>query len=183
MEKCNQVYLHPYSDQATSPRYGWMNDYLFEYSDPTKIYAMFEDINKEITLCDFGTPLIITHDSLTVRNLVVQIFANVIKVATEVFDMAKFGSTIFKKVIADNYTVRICDGCDAIIDNVNTSGKCATCFAKHKYKTTARKVERPSYEQLLTDLNVMTCVKVSAKYGVAEATIRKWIKMYEKYGE
>lgn len=45
-----------------------------------------------------------------------------------------------------------------------------------------RKIDRPSYEQLIEDLKNNTYVKVGKKYNVSDNCIRKWIKMYEKYG-
>jgi hypothetical protein len=47
-------------------------------------------------------------------------------------------------------------------------------------KTAQRKVERPSYEQLLEDLSKMCMVKVGEKYSVSDNCIRKWIIHYEK---
>lgn len=49
-------------------------------------------------------------------------------------------------------------------------------------KVSQRKVERPSYEQLLTDikeLNHNMCA-IGRKYGVSDNAIRKWIRAYEK---
>jgi very-short-patch-repair endonuclease/transposase len=43
-----------------------------------------------------------------------------------------------------------------------------------------RKVDRPSYEQLLEDLDNMSYVKVGKKYKVSDNAIRKWIKYYKK---
>ena len=43
----------------------------------------------------------------------------------------------------------------------------------------ARKTMRPSYEQLLTDLDNMSYVKVGQKYGVSDNSIRKWLKSYQ----
>jgi hypothetical protein len=42
-----------------------------------------------------------------------------------------------------------------------------------------RKVERPSLEQLLADLESMSCVAVGRKYGVSDNAIRKWLRWYE----
>jgi Zn-finger nucleic acid-binding protein len=42
-----------------------------------------------------------------------------------------------------------------------------------------RKVERPSYEQLLADLAEMSWVAVGAKYGVSDNAVRKWMRRYE----
>ena len=45
-----------------------------------------------------------------------------------------------------------------------------------------RKVERPSYEQLLLDISELGFVGTGKKYEVSDNSIRKWIKMYEKHG-
>jgi hypothetical protein len=43
-----------------------------------------------------------------------------------------------------------------------------------------RKVERPSYEQLLKDIEETNYLQTGKKYGVSDNCIRKWIKYYEK---
>ena len=43
----------------------------------------------------------------------------------------------------------------------------------------ARKVQRPSYEQLMLDLASMSFVAVGRKYGVSDNAVRKWIRWYE----
>jgi len=47
------------------------------------------------------------------------------------------------------------------------------------YKISQRKVERPSYEQLLKEIKDTNYSAVGRKYGVSDNTIRKWIKYYE----
>ena len=42
-----------------------------------------------------------------------------------------------------------------------------------------RKVERPSYAQLVTDLQSMSFVATGRKYGVSDNAVRKWIRRYE----
>jgi len=53
--------------------------------------------------------------------------------------------------------------------------RCQKCLSINR-----RKVTRPSYDQLLTEINETNFVAVGKKYGVAGNTIRKWIKFYEK---
>jgi hypothetical protein len=48
-----------------------------------------------------------------------------------------------------------------------------------KAKAGRRKVERPSYEQLLADLRELSWVAVGAKYGVSDNAVRKWLRQYE----
>ncbi|HYB30775.1 MAG TPA: hypothetical protein VEF89_29530 [Solirubrobacteraceae bacterium] len=42
-----------------------------------------------------------------------------------------------------------------------------------------RKVERPTYEQLMADVSSMSFLAVGRKYGVSDNAIRKWIRWYE----
>ncbi|MFL5859427.1 MAG: HNH endonuclease signature motif containing protein [Solirubrobacteraceae bacterium] len=43
-----------------------------------------------------------------------------------------------------------------------------------------RKVERPSYEQLLEDVRTMSFLAIGRKYGVSDNAVRKWIRWYER---
>jgi len=47
----------------------------------------------------------------------------------------------------------------------------------------SRKVERPSYEQLLREVEESSYVAVGRKYGVSDNAIRKWIVFYERERE
>jgi hypothetical protein len=42
-----------------------------------------------------------------------------------------------------------------------------------------RKVERPSYEQLMDDVQSMSFLAMGRKYGVSDKAVRKWIRWYE----
>ena len=53
------------------------------------------------------------------------------------------------------------------------SERCVECA-----RILARKVVRPSYEQLQEDMRQMSMVNVGKKYGVSDNAIRKWIKAY-----
>lgn len=53
--------------------------------------------------------------------------------------------------------------------------QCGVC-----YKKSLRKVERPPYEQLLKEIEETNYSVVGRKYEVADNTIRKWVKNYEK---
>jgi hypothetical protein len=44
-----------------------------------------------------------------------------------------------------------------------------------------RKVERPSYEQLMIDIKENGYSKTGKKYNVSDNSIRKWIKFFKKY--
>jgi hypothetical protein len=42
-----------------------------------------------------------------------------------------------------------------------------------------RKVERPSYDQLMEDVASMSFLAIGRKYGVSDNAVRKWIRWYE----
>lgn len=42
-----------------------------------------------------------------------------------------------------------------------------------------RKIERPTLEQLLKDIEDTNYVQTGKKYGVSDNSIRKWIKNYK----
>jgi hypothetical protein len=46
-----------------------------------------------------------------------------------------------------------------------------------------RKVERPSYEQLLKEIEETSYLAVGRKYGVSDNAVRKWILFYERERE
>lgn len=46
-----------------------------------------------------------------------------------------------------------------------------------------RKVERPSYEQLLAEIEESSYVAVGRKYGVSDNAVRKWVRFYERERE
>ena len=46
-----------------------------------------------------------------------------------------------------------------------------------------RRVERPSYEQLMEDVRTMSMLAVGRKYGVSDNAVRKWIRWYERGSE
>jgi len=51
---------------------------------------------------------------------------------------------------------------------------------QYKSKTKQRKVERPSYEQLLNEIEQLGYSGTGRKYGVSDNSIRKWVKYYKK---
>lgn len=51
---------------------------------------------------------------------------------------------------------------------------CLECLHKHN-----RKVERPPYEQLISEINKSSYVAVGEKYNVSDKTIKKWKLAYE----
>jgi transposase-like protein len=51
--------------------------------------------------------------------------------------------------------------------------------AAHADRPDRRRVPRPSYEQLLADLEEMSWVAVGCKHGVSDNAVRKWLRRYE----
>lgn len=52
-----------------------------------------------------------------------------------------------------------------------------------KRSISQRNVDRPDYDKLIKDVNVLGYLGTGRKYGVSDNTIRKWIKFHNKYGE
>ena len=44
----------------------------------------------------------------------------------------------------------------------------------------ARRVQRPSYEQLVREIQATSYVAVARKYGVSDNAVRKWVRQYER---
>jgi len=75
---------------------------------------------------------------------------------------------------------KLCTGCSKTIDR--RYAQCNACRIKGVYESGKfRKVERPSYEQLQSELEEMSMVQVGKKYGVSDNAIRKWLKTYQHY--
>jgi hypothetical protein len=65
--------------------------------------------------------------------------------------------------------------------------RCWGKVAAHSYRGNphpkARKVPRPSYDELKADLETMSYLAVGRKYGVSDNAIRKWLRWYERERE
>jgi hypothetical protein len=62
-------------------------------------------------------------------------------------------------------------------------GRAAATLYRGLAHPNTRKVERPSYEQLKSDLSAMSFVAVGRKYGVSDNAVRKWLRWYEHQAE
>jgi hypothetical protein len=61
------------------------------------------------------------------------------------------------------------------------SGACGSRWDRSGVKRPgARKVERPSHQQLLREVNQLGYLAVGRKYGVSDNAIRKWLRQYER---
>lgn len=64
-----------------------------------------------------------------------------------------------------------CSSCDIQLKRQCKTGMCFSCHSKAQ-----RKIERPSKEQLLKEIQESSYVAVGKKYGVSDNAIRKWLK-------
>jgi very-short-patch-repair endonuclease len=53
----------------------------------------------------------------------------------------------------------------------------------YQYNLAQRKVSRPDLNILLEDIKIYGYRGTGKKYGVSDSCIKKWIRMYEKYGK
>jgi hypothetical protein len=56
----------------------------------------------------------------------------------------------------------------------DTATRCVEC-----HLINARKVTRPTYEEIMKDRETMTMIDIGKKYGVSDNAVRKWIKQYK----
>ena len=82
-----------------------------------------------------------------------------------------------KNMKAKKRIIYYCNKCGKIV--TKKSKFCFDCANKNR-SLTQRKIERPSYEQLMKDLEESNYSAVGRKYGVSDNAIRKWKKKYEK---
>lgn len=84
---------------------------------------------------------------------------------------------------------RICPGCGQLFapstmrHRYCTQECWGTVYSERKLgvpQPHLRKVERPSYEQLMKDLRTMSFCAIGRKYGVSDNAVRKWIRWYER---
>lgn len=68
--------------------------------------------------------------------------------------------------------------CECGNEIVKAANKCVKCNSK-----TYRKVERPSYEELLILIDELGYTGTGKKYGVSDVAVKKWQKYYEKERE
>jgi len=67
--------------------------------------------------------------------------------------------------------------CECGKEKSRVAEKCLDCYKK---LTRKRKVERPSYQQLMNEINELGYCGTGRKYGVSDNAIRKWKKQFEK---
>lgn len=77
----------------------------------------------------------------------------------------------------------VCPNCDATLStfsgkNVKRNKKIKITFKERSILQ--RKVKRPLYNQLMSDVSLFGYSATGRKYGVSDNAIRKWIKFYEK---
>jgi hypothetical protein len=87
---------------------------------------------------------------------------------------------------------RICPGCKEPfqprhIRHRYCSQRCwgavASYLRRGVSRPEGRKVSRPSYDQLIADLESMSFLATGRKYGVSDNAVRKWLRWYEHQAE
>ena len=73
--------------------------------------------------------------------------------------------------------INLCIDCNTEINKDST--RCNKCTYKKKFLEASK--DRPSYTELINELQNSNYTQVGKNYGVSDNTIRKWIKKYEKY--
>ena len=78
-----------------------------------------------------------------------------------------------------------CAGCSNLkpLKKKYCSIKCYRKYGTQRLLVKTRKVSRPAFRDLVTELKETSYLAVGKKYGVSDNAVRKWIKTYEKYGE
>jgi hypothetical protein len=77
--------------------------------------------------------------------------------------------------------LRRCLLCSAeFIPKYPTHRYCSHECGARRAKPELRKVARPPYEQLLSDVQTMSLVAVGRKDGVSDNAVRKWLRYYER---
>ena len=76
-----------------------------------------------------------------------------------------------------NKDIKYCKDCNKELSIYNKNGVCISCSNKIK-SINNRKVERPSYDQLLSEIKELGYCGTGRKYNVSDNTIRKWLKRY-----
>jgi hypothetical protein len=83
---------------------------------------------------------------------------------------------------------RVCPGCgEAFVPRTIRHRYCSQkCWGTVRSKELrgvplpeTRKVDRPSYEQLMGDVESMSFLAIGRRYGVSDNAVRKWIRWYE----
>ncbi len=121
---------------------------------------------------DFIKSIMIDYDIKFGDDKIDEIILNQINNDKEIDSIyTKYNTNIKDRKIKDR-KIKLCE-CGAKI--YKSAYKCVSCS-----KLSQRKVERPSYEQLLKEVKEFGYSATGRKYGVSDNSIRKWIKYYEK---
>ena len=88
------------------------------------------------------------------------------------YNLSNIDYSFFEKIKKENF-------CSCGKKILKTSLTCFECFSKLSKK---RKVNRPSYNILIEEIKKLGYSGTGKKYNVKGNSVKKWIKMYEKYG-
>jgi len=88
--------------------------------------------------------------------------------------------TPINKIVSNNTDIQLtkCSICSKDIRCDSKSDVCRLCYNK-----SIRIVERPSYKDLIDEINKNSVLTTARKYDVSNTTILKWVKFYEINGD
>ena len=143
------------------------------YNNDGTLKEYYKDRNIYIT--KLGWKLYEIHYSVCFdNNIILKIFKNILSGVETIYDFDYEEYLINKLKLKD---VKICS-CGNKIKRL--SKKCVKC-ASIDSSLKRRKVERPTYIELLKIVYEIGYSATGRKYGVSDVSIRKWLKYYEKY--
>lgn len=130
-------------------------------------------LNRHNTITNSGWKLYEYHYSLVYKQ---EFIDSLLSILTTTYNLGlidySFYTTKTKQIKQPKQYLCI-NGCGRIVcDKGHT---CKYCSAYNK-----RKVIRPSYEQLQSDVSTMSMVSIGKKYGVSDNAVRKWLTQYKK---
>lgn len=70
---------------------------------------------------------------------------------------------------------KFCSYCDITLQGKQQKYCSIACNSRSQ-----RRIDRPTYEQLMQDVDFMTMEAIGTKYNVSSNAVRKWIKQYEQ---
>lgn len=114
-------------------------------------------------------------DTIKTGNLVIE---NIKKdIPKKIYEVKKL---LDKNTLVENIKSKEfdCINCNNTVTRKSTTGMCSKC-----YNISARKVDRPSYQILIDEINKNKINPTARKYGVSNRTILKWVKFYEINGD
>jgi hypothetical protein len=176
----DMISIYPYGS-VNDAKYAWLNSYLYFFdkqADIETIQGIFQANGTIVSVCNYD-PINIVEFELIKKTPKISKVSKKVTAKHDDFDMKTFVSDIVSRVISN---WKICTMCEKTIPKRNKQGFCRQCTPAGRYNQQCqRKVERPPYDQLIAEIEATNYTQVGIKYGVSDNSVRKWVKMYQKY--